>query len=350
MILALLAACAHDGADDSSVRHSRRGWVDAEPPDTTGSEPEPPRVTFVSPGASASNPVVFVVDASDDVDVVQLSWGAEGSDDRWDIGSVDPGAPFTYEFTTTGDAKVVRAVGLSDGEPVAEAETTVSVQDGSDDPETSSTVFADLVLSVVATYPTDGSYGYYWPDDDGTWWGTPRGVTYDGTEMSPGDDEQRSYCSGLTWEVFMRAAVAAERLADGDGRTIGGLTVSQMERFREDWFVLDVPEDGPSWRGPADALEAYGLGEQEECDFADWPPCPDAVAGDFVQLWRSQETSGHTNVFVSWVDEPRHGYRYWSSQGSTDGVGYHTEYFGEDDWDLDEAHFSVAHTYMPEER
>jgi hypothetical protein len=51
-----------------------------------------------------------------------------------------------------------------------------------------------------------------------------------------------------------------------------------------------------------------------------------------VQLWR-WSGSGHSVIFVNWVrDENQQitGMRYWSSQRATNGIGYRTEYFGQE--------------------
>lgn len=51
-------------------------------------------------------------------------------------------------------------------------------------------------------------------------------------------------------------------------------------------------------------------------------------AGDFIDVSRENLT-GHTAVLIKWVwkDGKIIGLRYWSSQGSTNGVSYNTEYF-----------------------
>jgi hypothetical protein len=60
----------------------------------------------------------------------------------------------------------------------------------------------DLVLATLAAYPLDGSYAYWWPDDV-DWGGNPHDIYYLGRMFSPGDPERRSYCVGMTFEVFM---------------------------------------------------------------------------------------------------------------------------------------------------
>jgi hypothetical protein len=53
-----------------------------------------------------------------------------------------------------------------------------------------------------------------------------------------------------------------------------------------------------------------------------------ARAGDFLQFWRTNK-SGHSVVFLEWIadDGKRIGFKYRSSQGSTDGIGDRVEYF-----------------------
>jgi hypothetical protein len=55
----------------------------------------------------------------------------------------------------------------------------------------------------------------------------------------------------------------------------------------------------------------------------------DARAGDFVQIWRHRGT-GHSVIFIDWVRKGGRiqGLRYWSTQKSTQGIGYRTELFG----------------------
>jgi hypothetical protein len=58
-------------------------------------------------------------------------------------------------------------------------------------------------------------------------------------------------------------------------------------------------------------------------------PAEEAEAGDFLQFWRGR--SGHSVVFIRWIerDGRRVGFEYRSSQGATDGIGDHIEYFND---------------------
>jgi hypothetical protein len=289
-------------------------------------------VTISSPsdGAEVTNPVTFAVSASSDIDHIDLLA------DDWHIGSVDPGGVFTYTFTGTGYAREIRAEAWAGNDMVATDSLEITVDPGTE-PTTSS--FNDYVLATLETYPTDGTDGYYWPEADGVWWGTSRDVYYRGELMSPGDPQGRCYCVGLTWEVFLRSWQEVDRMSGGDG-TVNGISADEMrDEFRADWFVREL------WgMGPVDALENYGLGERVT-------NLEDVQPGDFIQFWRHSGT-GHNNIFISWLRDDAgniEGIRYWSTQSSTDGIGYHEEYFGSSGSSIDPSYFFAARMFMPED-
>ncbi|RME22166.1 MAG: hypothetical protein D6798_16480 [Deltaproteobacteria bacterium] len=292
------------------------------------SSTDTPWVTIQSPsdGATVPNPVRFVVDAADTVDEIELL--ADG----WSLGTVSPGELLTYEFSGTGYARDIEALGLADGEIVATDAITLTVDAGTTPLDSS---FNQRVLDVIATYPTDGSYGYYWPSDS-DWAGTTRDIWYRGELVAEGDPEHRSYCSGITWETFMRAWEGLDEEMGGDG-TINGMTVDDLYEFRTDWYVRELWGDGVGI-----AVENAGIGERIT-DLEDVRP------GDYVQIWR-YSGSGHTFVFIDWErDDDGHiiGLRYWSSQGSTDGIGYNEEYFGSGGSNIDPSYFFAARIYDP---
>jgi hypothetical protein len=171
------------------------------------------------------------------------------------------------------------------------------------------------VLEVMHTYPLDGRHGYYWPRE-GSWEGTTRDVVYDGRLLATGDPEGRSFCCGLTFEVYVRALL---RAAGGPHPAVDGDTLHEL-RLR----MFGDSEVGERRRLVQFGLESLELGTAIE-------RLEDARAGDFVQLWR-HSGSGHQAVFVNWVwsGEEIVGLTYWSSQGSTRGIGYRTEWIGPD--------------------
>ncbi len=283
-------------------------------------------VTITSPsdGAEVANPVTFTVTSSTDVGVVEMY--ADG----WPIGTVDTEGDgegtLTYSFTGTGYARDVEAIAASATDAIT---VTVTPEE---DPTTSS--FNDVVWSYVLSYPTDGTNGYYWPSGS-DWAGTTRDIWYRDTLVAEGDPEGRCYCVGLTWEVYMRAWAEVDASTGGDG-TINTMSVADLDTFRVDWFVREL--DGP---GPSVAMENYGVGE-EITDFSKLLP------GDFLQFWR-HSGSGHNVMFVDWLvdDGEVVGIEYWSTQSSTDGVGYNYEYFGSSGSRIDPNLVYGARGWMP---
>ncbi len=179
--------------------------------------------------------------------------------------------------------------------------------------------FNDTVLEILKRYPTDGSYGYWWPRGS-DWEGTTQDLVYEGKKIATGDPKKRSYCCGLTFEVFFRAY--EKRCADrGRPFKIGELGASELHEMRLRWY--GASSNGDRKKLCLEALTSYGLGKAIS-------RLEDARAGDFVQLWR-KDGSGHSVIFLAW--ETRGGtitgITYWSTQNSTKGIGRNTEKFGD---------------------
>jgi len=177
------------------------------------------------------------------------------------------------------------------------------------------------VLSVLRSYPTDGTHGYHWPKDESAppeaWRGNAHALVYGGQTLSAADPRQRCHCSGLTFEVFLEAWRAWTR-AKGLPDTIAGLDLEGVRRLQKQWF--GSPQDRSTLRT---ALVENGLGTQLK-------DLEQARPGEFVQLWR-HDGSGHAAVFLAWERGPdgsRAGLRYWSTQKSTNGIGERVETFG----------------------
>lgn len=168
----------------------------------------------------------------------------------------------------------------------------------------------DEILKTLRTYPTDGSYGYHWPKDS-SWEGTTQDLFYRGVKICTGDPQKRSYCCGLTYEVFVRSHQSLGR------ESIGTLSVGQMHELRRRWFG-DSTQIPDRRKLVQEALTTMGLGRPVAMD--------DAKPGDFVQLWR-HNGSGHSAIFLEWVRDGGRivGITYWSSQKSTGGIGTKTE-------------------------
>ena len=192
--------------------------------------------------------------------------------DEWSLGTIEPNQVFNYTFSGTGFARQVEAIGYVGEEEVSNHSISITVDEGSDPIDSD---FNDYVNNIIPTYPTDGSYGYYWPSSGG-WLGTTEDIYYQGNIIAEGDNQDRSYCVGLTFEVFMKAWSDVDSDFIGDG-SINGMTLYDLTEFRIDWYVRDL-----FGSGPAEAAENYGIGEL----ITDWD---DVQSGDFLQFWRNLE-------------------------------------------------------------
>ncbi len=183
------------------------------------------------------------------------------------------------------------------------------------------------VLEAMKTYPVDGSYGYFWPKEGG-WEGTTQDVVYDGRKLTDGDPQKRSYCCGLTFEVYVRALLDA---ADGPAE---GVSADTLHELRLRYF--GDSKEGERRRLCQFGLESLGLGEAIN-------DLEQARAGDFVQFWR-HTGSGHSVIFVNWVRRKGEivGLTYWSSQTSTQGIGYQTEPVGPEGIDREQIYVGRA--------
>jgi hypothetical protein len=290
--------------------------------------PADPWVTITSPldGAETENPVVFAVDATEDIESVELFA------DDWSLGTFEPGQIFSYTFEGTGFVRSIDAVGYAGGEAIATDTIAITVQASE---EVAESDMNSIVWGIASGYPTDGTHTYYWPSD-GDWAGTTQDIWYRDQLVAEGDPEGRSFCVGLTWEVYMLAFAQADEETDGDG-TINGMSVSDLYTFRTDHYVRDLLGSGV-----VEAFENYGIGQE----VTDWE---DAQQGDFIQLWRNNST-GHSVLFESWerdTDGSIQGVNYWSTQNSTDGIGLSTEWFGTTEWDINPTYFFLARPWAP---
>jgi len=138
--------------------------------------------------------------------------------------------------------------------------------------------------------------------------GTPEEIKFKSERILPAGTNG-TYCSGFTFSVVMRAAEQRGLLKDK--------SVDEIRKFQKEWY--GVTGDTNKQAGPA--MQNLGIGKSISAE--------EAKPGDFVQLWRSK--SGHSAVFLGWVEEggKRIGFRYRSSQKSTDGISDNVEYFSD---------------------
>ena len=167
------------------------------------------------------------------------------------------------------------------------------------------------VLAAVQTFPETG---FYWPPDDGVWWGTPDEVRYRGVLLSPADPGHRGHCVGVTWEIALNVLEAAA----GPRRPIAGLGLDEMIELRRDWFVREL-----GGAGAAEAVAHHGIGIPVDAAHL--------VPGDFVQLWYAWG-GGHSGVFTGWEVDPAGaitGITYWSVHPALGHAGEWTDPLGE---------------------
>ena len=187
------------------------------------------------------------------------------------------------------------------------------------------------VLKVIQSYPVDGTHGYWWPKD-GAYDGTTCDLVYQGQVVARGEAQKRAYCCGLTFEVFFRAWELASKRTGPKGLKIGNLSAAQLKKLRADWYCA-----AGGRRGPVDALVPRKLAVHVVDP-------SDARPGDFVQLWRKNNT-GHSVVFLGWLRQGKTitGIRYWSTQKSTNGIGERREHTaGKSGVDLANTHIARA--------
>ncbi len=168
----------------------------------------------------------------------------------------------------------------------------------------------EYVLDRVESYPTDGTFRYGF----GTGYGTTTDIEYEGEIVARTDKKHRTFCCGLTFEVAIGA------LTDAYEGPVPGLEASDVRALRRAFCGASRHDDRE--RLGVAALLDRGLGKAIGH--------ADARRGDFVQFWR-RDGSGHSVVFISWIHNDRGnrvGIIYWSTQRTTKGIGYRTEYFG----------------------
>jgi len=175
------------------------------------------------------------------------------------------------------------------------------------------------VLNIIKSYPI-GKYPYLLNTDYANYNGVTENISYQGDILlrAHPSGNKASHCSGITFEVFFKAMQQRNIEAGISTSDFNGMDFEQMKDFMLTWYVANGPKPVSNI---AVAVEKYGLGKQIH-------QLEQAKAGDFVDISRENWT-GHTVVLINWIwkDDKIIGLKYWSSQGSTNGIYYHTEYF-----------------------
>ncbi len=160
----------------------------------------------------------------------------------------------------------------------------------------------ETILALLGDY-AGAAHPYVWSrgvDTDGV----TQELRWRGTLLAAPEAGGGIHCSGITYEVYLRALAAAVGEDQGpDAETL--LTL------KETWYVRDGNE-----LGPVGALVDAGLGEPVR-GLAGLKP------GDIVQFWRNSG-KGHSVIFINHTrnsDGSLRGMVYWSAQGTSGGVG-----------------------------
>ena len=177
----------------------------------------------------------------------------------------------------------------------------------------------EYVLDVIKTYRI-GNYPYLLNKDYKNYNGVTETLYYKGElllKANPNGD-RASCCTGITFEVFFKAMQNRNRDLGIDIDNFNGMNKEELYDFALIWYMAKGPKDKSNM---ALAMEKYGVGKRIH-------NVEELRAGDFVNLSRENKT-GHSVVFINWIREGDKiiGLRYWSSQGSTNGINYKEEYF-----------------------
>jgi hypothetical protein len=181
----------------------------------------------------------------------------------------------------------------------------------------------DYVLKVIPTYE-GGKYPYLLNTDYAHYNGVTENINYQGSLIAKAnpDGSKSSHCVGLTYEVFFKAMQNRNEDAGITSDNFNNMTADDMRDFLLTWYAAKgySKSEGNQIAG---AIVRYGLGVQIT-------NLEDAKAGDFIDFSRTK--SGHTAVFINWLRDDKNnivGFRYWSTQESTNGIGYKEEYFSD---------------------
>jgi hypothetical protein len=175
------------------------------------------------------------------------------------------------------------------------------------------------VLEIIDTY-RGKSYPYLLNNDYANYNGVTQDIVYQGQTLLKAhpSGNRASHCVGITFEVFFRAMQQRNRQAGLEPDDFNGMDYADLEDMILTWYVAKGPK---SESNLALAVERYGLGRRIT-------NLESVRAGDFIDFSRTNRT-GHAAVFIDWVRQGGEivGLKYWSSQGSTGGISYRTEYF-----------------------
>jgi len=177
----------------------------------------------------------------------------------------------------------------------------------------------NYVLNVIKTYEI-GRYPYLLNNDYENYNGVTENLYYQGELLLKAEPNgsMASNCTGITFEVFFKAMQQRNKALGLSPDDFNGLTKDELFDMALTWFVAKGPKTQSNL---AVAVEKYNFGTK-------LTNLEDLLPGDFIDFNRENNT-GHAGIFLNWIREGNKiiGFRYWSSQGSTNGIGYNEEYF-----------------------
>ncbi len=188
------------------------------------------------------------------------------------------------------------------------------------------------LLLIAEQYPTDGTYLVLPQEEQSASYGVTQDIYYLGRRVAVGDPEERSYCIGLMFEIYMMACSRVR----GKGFHLPRVSSANFSAFRRDWYGVD----GNS-RTFVRTLVDRRLGK-EITIFSEARP------GDLMQFWRIGG-SGHSVLFLGWKFDESHniiGVHYWSVQ-SANGISENVEYFVEAGGGILKDRIFIVRAYVP---
>jgi MYXO-CTERM domain-containing protein len=182
---------------------------------------------------------------------------------------------------------------------------------------------------IISAAKAFGQADYLWEGD-----GVTRKIYYQGALIAQPYAAGKCHCVGATFQVYMTAFEAWDKTYGGSAGSLKGLTVAQVKKMRQIWYVATSDE-----AGSAAALPAYGLGAKVSDGSK-------ARQGDVVQLWRNNG-SGHSVIFDHWVVSggKTTGIAYFSCQSS--GPGFVSEVIGTGTKEVDAKRIYIGHPAPP---
>lgn len=175
------------------------------------------------------------------------------------------------------------------------------------------------VLDTIKEYKI-GNYPYLLNNDYENYNGVSENLYYQGELLLKAhpSGNRATHCTGITFEVFFKSMQRRNKDLGIDPYNFNGMTKDELYDFVLTWYVANGSK---SQSNLAVAVERYGIGNKIT-------NMEDAAPGDFIDFSRENNT-GHTAVFLNWIREGNEiiGFKYWSSQDTTNGVNYKEEYF-----------------------